>query len=242
MQATRFEFEQRFWVIGAIFFAGFSTAWFDHTPAVDSFLHLFFPSLEIDSDRGHWLVRIVLFAATGLLVLAAMLRTWSTAYLLADVVHDTAQHSDYIVREGPYRHVRNPLYLAAILMAAGVGMMACRTGWFVIVIGITIFLYRLTFREEAGFLATRGDAFRDYCKAVPRMIPSPWPRLPAGDARPRWGQAFLGELFFWLFAVGMLALAITLNQKIAGLIFIATMPIYFIAATMAKRASRATRL
>jgi protein-S-isoprenylcysteine O-methyltransferase Ste14 len=236
MQATRLEFEQRFWFIGAIFFLGFSCSWLDHTNAAAGLIHLLAPTAsEAETDRG---VRIVFFAATGLLILAAMLRTWATAYLRADIVHDTAQHSSHIVADGPFRHVRNPLYLAAILMAAGIGTMASRLGWLVIVIGMTIFFYRLIFREEAGLLAAQGDSFRAYKSKIPRMIPSPWPRVPAGTTGPRWGQAIIGELFFWLLAAGMAAFGLTLDMRLAAITFLFSFAIYFAATAIVRKRAR----
>jgi len=43
------------------------------------------------------------------------------AYLHSSVVHDSQLHSDRLVADGPYRRVRNPLYLGNILLAFGLG-------------------------------------------------------------------------------------------------------------------------
>jgi hypothetical protein len=39
VRATKFEFEKRFWIICAIYFAGFSCG-FDHTPFIAALRHL----------------------------------------------------------------------------------------------------------------------------------------------------------------------------------------------------------
>ena len=58
--------------------------------------------------------RIVIVAGALLVFLAAGLRTWGAAYLRTEVVHDTAQHSEALVADGPFRYTRNPLYLASL--------------------------------------------------------------------------------------------------------------------------------
>jgi hypothetical protein len=61
--------------------------------------------------------------------------------------------------------------------------------------------------------AAQGESYAAYRKAVPRLVPSLAPRLPASDQRPRWGQAFVGEAMFWIFALGMIAFVITLEPR-----------------------------
>src|ERR1700743_393665 len=85
-------------------------------------------------------------------------------------------------------------------MACGIARTASRSGFAALVLGVTFFQYRLTLREEGALKATQGESYLRYLAAVPRLIPSLRPRVPAGGMRPRWGQAFLGELFMWAFA------------------------------------------
>jgi protein-S-isoprenylcysteine O-methyltransferase Ste14 len=48
--------------------------------------------------------------------------------------HDTAQHSEALVADGPFRYTRNPLYLANLPMAAGIGVLASRSGFIFLVL------------------------------------------------------------------------------------------------------------
>src|SRR5205814_333860 len=89
--------------------------------------------------------------------LSAALRTWGTAYLRTEVVHDHAQHSEALVADGPFRYTRNPLYLANLPMATGVGVLASRSGFVFLLLANWIFVYRLIFREEESLLKTQGD-------------------------------------------------------------------------------------
>jgi protein-S-isoprenylcysteine O-methyltransferase Ste14 len=239
MQATEFEFKGRFWVIGFIIWGGFSLYLIDHVTFAVALLHLVAPGIDPDSDRGNFWLRIIFGAGALLVFLSALLRTWATAYLRSEVVHDASQHSEALLADGPYRYVRNPLYLANIPLAAGIGFMASRLGFFFMVIGMVLFMYRLILREEAGLLQTQGDSFRAYLKAVPRLWPSLTPRVPTGNVRAHWGQALAGEMFIWLFGVGELCFAITLRFKLAAMIFGVSILLYFaIVPVLKKRAAQ----
>jgi hypothetical protein len=164
--------------------------------------------------------RIVVAAGALLVFLTAALRTWGTAYLRTDIVHDTAQHSEALVADGPFRYMRNPLYLGNLPMAAGIGLLASRIGFLFLVAANWIFVYRLIFREEAALKQSQGESYRAYCQAVPRFWPSLRPRLPAGNGAPQWGQALAGESFIWLFGAAELCLAITQDLRLTGIVFV----------------------
>ena len=237
MGATEFEFRNRFWMMGLIFGLGFFLYSFDHVnagaallgahaPATSTPLSIsiggvrfIFPGLGYEtfglaagSEQGRWKLQVIFGIAALLVAAAAMMRTWATAYLESDVVQDPKLRAEAVVADGPYRYVRNPLYFANVLMAMSMGLLASRTGWFVIVLIMTIFQYRLIGREEAELLRTQGRRYQAYLQAVPRLFPSLRPRLRPGDRKPRWKQAWLAEaFFFWGFAVALAAFAATLN-------------------------------
>jgi protein-S-isoprenylcysteine O-methyltransferase Ste14 len=235
VRAAKFEFEMRFFIIGAFFSLAFSRYYFDQANSGAAFLHLVAPSVDLDTSRGTFWLRIVFGCGAFLVFLAALLRTWATAYLRTEIVHDTSQHSESLVADGPYRYVRNPLYLANLPMAAGIGVLASRLGWVVLVACMSLFCYRLILREESGLLATQGESYRNYLKAVPRMWPSLRPRVPAGTGQPRWGQAIAAEMFFWLFGVTVLSFALTLNFKLMVGLFISSFVVYFAALYLVKK-------
>jgi protein-S-isoprenylcysteine O-methyltransferase Ste14 len=235
MRATKFEFEQRFWIIGFIFGVGFSLAVVDHTNFAVGLVHLFVPSIDPDSPRGNLLLRLIFGLGAVLVFLAASLRTWATAYLRTEVVHDASQHSEGLVADGPYRYVRNPLYLANLPLAAGIGVMASRLGWLFVVAAMWLFVYRLILREEDGLLHGHGESYRAYLEVVPRLWPSVAPRVASRGRQPRWGQSIAAEMFVWLFGVAVLCFAITLNIKLAGIVFACGFAIYFIAVHLVKR-------
>ena len=139
------------------------------------------------------------------------MRTWGTSYLKTVVMRDFKLHTERLVADGPFRFVRNPLYFGNILMSIGMGLTASRTGFFVLIVGMTIVVMRLILREEAELRATQGESYRAYCAAVPRLIPSLAPRLPSAGGAPSWLDGFLGEMMMWGFGAGVVALALTFN-------------------------------
>jgi len=228
VRASKFEFEQRFWIIGAIIGLSFALSSLDHTFFVVWLLRLLAPSVDPDSARALVLFRRIFACGALLIFLAALFRTWATAYLRTEIVHDASQHSEALVADGPFRYVRNPLYLANIPMAAGIGVIASRSGWVFMVLGMWVFVYRLILREEAGLIETQGESYQRYLAAVPRLWPALTPRVPSGGTQPHWGQALIGEMLFWIFGVALLCFAITLNIKLAGVVLALGFAFYFI--------------
>ena len=210
MKATELEFRHRFWFLASIYGVGFSLYAFDHVNAGQALVErMLGHSLQSSGDR-HLLQAIFALGALSAL-LAALIRTWAAAYLQSDVVHDHKLHSERLVADGPYGYVRNPLYLGGVLLAIGFGLFASRSGFFVVVIGMTAFYYRLIRREEAALIESQGESYRRFQAAVPSLIPSFASRLPSGGRKPRWGQALVGELFMWLLTVSIAVFAVTLS-------------------------------
>jgi protein-S-isoprenylcysteine O-methyltransferase Ste14 len=235
VRASKFEFEQRFWIIGGLFGLAFGLYTFDQTNFAVALLHWIAPTTDPDKGQGLLWLRIIFGCGALLVFVAAALRTWATAYLRAEIVHDQSQHTEALLADGPYRYVRNPLYLANLSLAAGIGVLASRFGWGVLVLGIYFFVYRLILREESGLLETQGESYRNYLKAVPRLWPTLTPRVPAGGAKPRWGQAIVGEVIFWLQGAAVLCYAVTLNFKLMWIVFASSFLVYFVVVRVIKK-------
>jgi protein-S-isoprenylcysteine O-methyltransferase Ste14 len=226
MGASNFEFRYRFWTIGLIFGLGFFLYNFDHKNVSVALAEWLAGSTS--SPKVDLYVRIIFAIGSLLVILSALIRTWATAYLRTAVVHDAALHNESLMASGPFRRVRNPLYFGNLLLAIGLGTMASRLGFLVIVIGMFLVVYRLVLREEAGLKASQGESYREFLARVPRFLPAFSPRVPAGDGVPNWGDGFLGELLFWGFALAMVVFTITLRVGYAWAVMALGFAAYFL--------------
>jgi protein-S-isoprenylcysteine O-methyltransferase Ste14 len=214
MRPSDFEFRHRFWVIMLIFLLGFSCYMFQQVNAVEWLLKALGSSGPVAGGYPQTPAGHAIFALGAVSVgLAAFIRTWGTAYLKNDVVRDSVVRAERLVADGPFRYVRNPLYLGSLMMAAGIGLMASPIGWLVLMAGIVFAMLRLIGREEAFLLEKQGEAYRAYLERVPRLAPSLRPRVPAGGNRPRWGQTLAGEMWMWFLFAGSAVFAATLSTR-----------------------------
>lgn len=224
--ASNFEFRYRFWIFGALFWVAFAAYQFVHRPnaagaaLVDS----------IASMRGlpppEWGYHAVFAVGALFCLAAAAIRTWGTAYLNPEVMVDMRLHTSRLVADGPYRYVRNPLYLGNILLSVGFGLMASPVGFCILVVGMIVFDYRLILREEAEIADIQGSNYDAYREAVPRLLPALQAQLPAAGRIPDWKGGLLGEAFMWMLAASAITFAITLNQTIFFIVLASAFVVY----------------
>lgn len=225
MAATRWEFENRAVVIGILFAIGFSLSAVDHRNAAVALAAAVAPRLRIDADTA---ARAILFAGAAISMLAALLRTWASAYLSADIVYADRVKTATLVADGPYRFVRNPLYLANVLLALGIGVMASRLGFVVLNLLMLIVSYRLILREEADLASAQGDAYAAYRARVPRLLPAFGPRVASAGRAPQWAKGVRNELWYWGFAVAVTTFAATLSVPLFFVILAASVATLFL--------------
>src|SRR5262245_48846468 len=238
VRASEAEFRYRFWIIFALFWLGFGSYTFDRQNLAANLVHAFAPGLDLDSHAAVRALQAVFGLAAFLGVIAAALRSWASSYLRSDVVHDTALRTEGLVADGPFRHVRNPLYLGNIILSLGMALLMSPLGALILVVGQTFFLLRLVGREEAELLASEGDRFRAYCAAVPKLVPSLVPRVPAGSARPHVVEGLVGESFSWILALAMVVFALTLNSRIIPVFVGAGFAVYWLLFVVWKKRGR----
>ena len=204
MKASPFEFRFRYLIHVAIFVLGFVAPWDYALGATRGTL-----------DQGSsWLLAAVYLARTGAFTLgsatitlllfgigcaslAAWLRTWAAAYLGSGVVGSSAMHGEGVVADGPYRYLRNPLYVGIFLHTLALALLMPATGALLTIALIAVFEVRLALAEEPFLRAKLGAPYAAYCALVPRFVPALRARVAQSGARARWGQAVLGEIYFW---------------------------------------------
>ena len=134
------------------------------------------------------------------------LRVWGSSYLHAGIVWSDNSRTDSLVVAGPFRYVRNPLYLGNILMALGLGAFAPLTGWAIINLLDVIFIAALIHWEERGLRDRCGEQFYAYCESVPALFPTLHPAPESGRVDPSIKQGLLGEIFVGSIHLGLIAL------------------------------------
>ena len=213
MKASTFEFRFRYWIHAAIIVLGFIAPWtlihtsneLDVVPAnshvwgvlatdLNQFL---FGGMKFDTASY-----LILVAAILLSVLGAWLRTWATAYLGAPVVNSpkleaSATGKPGLVEDGPYRHLRNPLYVGLFLHLLALCLLMPRSGAIFAIIAFLFVDLRLIAAEEHFLELSLGQAYEAYYEKVPSLVPSLRPSVPGFGVKPCWGQAFLGEIYMW---------------------------------------------
>jgi protein-S-isoprenylcysteine O-methyltransferase Ste14 len=137
---------------------------------------------------------LVIVVAASLAAVAMVLRVWGAAYLSPATVINPSMLARGVMADGPYRYVRNPLYLGVWFMIAAMSFVMPVTGALVAMILLTIFLMRLILGEESFLLSRLGEPYQAYLQAVPRIVPRIGSSLPPSGAKPRWGLAVLSEL------------------------------------------------
>lgn len=139
-------------------------------------------------------VPLVIGVAALLAASGAVLRIWGTSYLGTGTVQSLNMRAGAVMADGPYRYVRNPLYLGLWFMVAALSFLMPPTGALFAVVLITIFQLRLILGEEA-FLAQRiGEPYLAYKRAVPRLVPRLRGTPAAAGLTPNWVRGALSEL------------------------------------------------
>jgi protein-S-isoprenylcysteine O-methyltransferase Ste14 len=107
------------------------------------------------------------------------LRIWAVG-LAGSATRTRGDTVPELVHAGPYRYVRNPLYVANIALYT-----LCSVVFGQVLLSVAIALFSITeycfivIYEESVLRQTFGATYEDYCRAVPRWLPSFFPRYPA---------------------------------------------------------------
>ena len=192
------DFRFRFWIILALYLLGFFAPWQRYFaqfrgPRLWSWLALeLFSTNRVTSQQAFVLV---LAAAIALAIAGAVLRVWGTAYLGSETVTAGAMRAAEVVADGPYRFLRNPLYVGMWLTGAAVSILMPWTGGLFFIVALAAFSLRLIAVEERYLTAQRGEAYRAYRANVGRPLPKFTSPLPASGVKPQWLRSLAGESY-----------------------------------------------
>jgi protein-S-isoprenylcysteine O-methyltransferase Ste14 len=136
---------------------------------------------------------VVIVAGALMAGAGAALRVWGAAYLGPDTVKHGQMQAGVVMADGPFRFVRNPLYLGLWFVFAALALLMPVSGALFAVVAVTILLSRLILGEEAFLAGQLGAPYQEYLRAVPRLMPRLRTTLPASGRKPHWLQAALTE-------------------------------------------------
>jgi len=152
----------------------------------------------------------LLWVAVAAALVAWACRASGTAYLRRDVVFADDVQSDALIVAGPFRYVRNPLYLGNMFLAFAVAMLAPPIGAAIILIGNAAVVALLAAEESRELAQHFGAAYEAFRAAVPSFVPRFTAAVVPGTItiEPAWGSGLLGEAFCLAFAIAIVPLAL----------------------------------
>jgi len=229
MRASALEFRLRVFIHAAIIILGFWAPWiewlhFGRRISLLEWLALELSRLGLVSFA--YATPIVIVLASLIAALSAWLRVWGTAYLDPNIVHASSMNAGAVMASGPYRYVRNPLYLGTILMAAAMAFAMPVSGAVFALILVPLFDLRLILGEENFLGGKLGEPYHAYLRAVPRLIPRLRSTLPTGTQTPHWLPSLIAEILpvgvllitailWWRYDSGLVDRAFLINFGIA---------------------------
>lgn len=145
-------------------------------------------------------------------ILAETLRFWAIGFT-GGPTRGVVLEAPKLVSAGPYAYVRNPLYVGNLLngmamaVAATGGLPAWQAMGVVVLCGGLLWrFYGMVIGLEEAFLERSfGQSYRDYCRAVPRLMPRPSPAGPQeGSFSLDRALFFEKSTLFWVVLVWLL--------------------------------------
>jgi protein-S-isoprenylcysteine O-methyltransferase Ste14 len=130
-----------------------------------------------------FLIAMVIFAKPTLtsmlfgfliVVLGEAIRFWGVAIAGSETRTTDKVGGTFLIANGPFAYIRNPLYVGNMLLYAGVGVMSNALFPWLLAIAILFFYiqYTLIVSQEEEYLAsTFGESFMHYTKHVGRFFP-----------------------------------------------------------------------
>lgn len=121
----------------------------------------------------HWAIYIVGWVA---FLTGALLATWAAwaNQFFSSVVRIQSDRGQYVVQDGPYRHVRHPGYSGAILLAPGTAIVLGSL-WGLVPAAITIIVLAARTCLEDTTLQRELPGYADYAASTKfRLLPGLW--------------------------------------------------------------------
>ena len=223
MRATRIEFRLRMAINAAIIILGFWSPWIEYGHIGKRISLIEWLALQLSRAGiapfsiaiSSLLIISLLFASFGVI-----LRISGTAWLGPGMVNNMKMIAGTVIVDGPYRFVRNPLYIGLWFMVTAMAFLMPATGAVFAIALVTLFMIRLTLGEESFLGAQIGQPYQAYLRAVPRFFPRLRGAPASTGSKPHWLRASLAELTPIGVFVGILVFARNYDLALAGRIIL----------------------
>jgi protein-S-isoprenylcysteine O-methyltransferase Ste14 len=219
VRATAIEFRLRMAINAVIIVLGFWAPWIEAWGVGSRISLLEWLALELSrTGLVHFTIATpaVIIAGASLAGIGALLRVWGTAYLGSGTVTSAHMKAERVMAAGPYRLVRNPLYLGVWCMVAGMAIVMPPTGALFSMVLLTVFLQRLILGEEAFLSAQLGVSYQAYLADVPRWFPRLRSTTGRSNAKPDWVRGVLSELLPIGVFVALAVFSWTYDNRLVG--------------------------
>jgi protein-S-isoprenylcysteine O-methyltransferase Ste14 len=197
MRLSAVLFRYRMVINMVIIVLGFWAPWIQYAGIGSRILLLEWLALQIArTGLLSFTVATPVLIVCGALVAAvgAVLRVWGAAWLGHGVVIDARMQAGALTADGPFRYVRNPLYLGVGCMFAALALIMPASGALLVLTAAPLFLFTLIRGEEAFLTRQFGEPYRVYMLYVPRLIPRLRTTVQPSGNKPHWLQGILSEI------------------------------------------------
>ncbi len=197
MGATKIEFRLRMLILVAIVFLGFYAPWIEvwgFGPRIPLIEWLALELARMGLMPFAVAAPVVIVLASLIAAVGAVFRVWGAAYLGYGTVHHEQMLAGAVMADGPYRYLRNPLYVGGWCMMAAMAFLMPPSGALVSMTLVTVFFLRLILGEEKFLSVQLGEPYREYLRAVPRLFPRLRAGLPSAGHKPHWLISVVSEI------------------------------------------------
>ncbi len=196
-----------------VYLGGFAISWAGFRGLQLQRVWLALPEV-ISRFFGTDLNRAIVAVTTGAILFAAaaaLLRTWGTAYLGAGAVTDSQLHGQEIAVRGPYRYVRNPLYLGTLLHTLALCVLMSWAGAIFTLVATLLLQVGMVAAEEEYLAGQAPVAYNLYRQRVRRFLPHVLHPEASPGGQAQWGRAVLCEIYMWGAAISFTAFGSSYN-------------------------------
>jgi protein-S-isoprenylcysteine O-methyltransferase Ste14 len=168
---------------------------------------------------------MLLWAGAALVACGELVRLWSVRHI-GVISRTRSDRLGPLVSSGPFRLIRNPLYIGNLLLWTGFTVSAQLLWWVFLVAALLALEYHAIVQWEETLLRARfGDEYRAYAARVPRWIPSLRSGPRTSPVEPRtppapysWAETLFSERGTLIgIAVGYLLLWLKATPRAGGI-------------------------